>query len=170
MIELIQDQEITFDHHSAGVDVDVDGLHMHKRMLDKSFGGIEIKIPFNPNRKIYYPDDRSEDALHIINEIRRVLKKDRLKMTILVKKVSQVINSYSITMTEGERYKFITDSAQTFASHMGINEKIQKVIEDKILGSFKTEHFGEDGYEYTITQNLTDKNVKISGRKIRRIK
>ena len=170
MIELIQDQEITFDHHGSGVEVNVDGLHMHKKMTKSSFKGIEIKIPFNPHRKIYYPDERSEDALHIINEIRRVLKKDRLKMTEFIKKVSQVIKSYSLTMTENERSQFITASAQTIARHLGIDEKIQNKIEDKILLSFKTKHFGEDDYEYTITQNLRDKNVKISGRKIRSIK
>lgn len=170
MIELIQDQEITFDHHGSGVEVDVDGLHMHKRMLGKSFGGIEIKIPFNPNREIHYPDDRSKDALHIINEIKDVLSKDRQKMTEFIRKVSQVIKSYSLTMTENERSQFITASAQTIARHLGIDEKIQRKIENKILVSFKTKHIGEDGYEYTITQNLRDKNVKISGRKIRSIK
>lgn len=167
MIELIQDQIVTFDDHGSGMEINPEGLHMHKKMLEKKFRGIEIKIPFNPDRNIYYPDDRSEDALYIINEIKRVLSRDRQKMTLLVKKIASVITSYSEVMTEKERAKFAENSAKTIANFLGIDRVSQDGIYKKIIDKliYDAKYIGNDGYEYTIKQDFHEKNVKIYGKK-----
>ncbi|MFE3870262.1 hypothetical protein ACFX5F_03400 [Flavobacterium sp. ZS1P70] len=57
MKQIIQNQTISFDTHQAGDGrkIDIEELHMHKRMNDKKFKGVDIKIPLDPNKSIIYP-------------------------------------------------------------------------------------------------------------------
>ena len=64
MKQIIQDQTISFDTHQAGDGrrIQVDQLHMHKRMNGKKFKGVNIKIPLDPNQSIDYSGNNSEDG------------------------------------------------------------------------------------------------------------
>lgn len=166
MKQLIQNQVVTFDNHNPGQIANVRGLHMHKKMMGKKFKGVDIKIPFNPEEDIYYPESRSEDAKYIINEIKQVFKKDKVKLVEFAQKVSSIIESYSQSIPKNDRNNFMKESAQTLAKHLGINEhirsKIQKEIEDRLVFVI-TQHSDNEGASYFIKQDIEKKNIKAWG-------
>jgi hypothetical protein len=166
MKQIIQDQTISFDTHQAGDGrkIQVDQLHMHKRMNGKKFKGVNIKIPLDPNQSIDYSGNNSEDGQLIINEIKSVFKKNPSKVREMAKYVANRISRYTQDMTVEESKQFLDNGAEAIAKHFELNDKIAETMTKQIknhLSYYITSHEDETGKLYYIKQDIDRKRIKI---------
>jgi hypothetical protein len=166
MKQIIQDQTVSFDTHQAGDGrkVDVDQLHMHKRMNGKKFKGVNIKIPLDPNKSIDYTGNNSKEGQRIINEIRKVLKKNPGKVREMAKFVANRISRYTDDMTAENSKEFLDKTANALAKHFELNDKISESMTQEInnhLSFYITSHLDNEGNIYYIKQDITRKRIKI---------
>ena len=166
MRSLIQNQTVSFDTHQAGdgQKVKVEDLHMHKRMNGRKYKGVNIKIPFNPEKEIEYTGNNSDYSDQIINEIKRAFKKNPNKVREFAKDLANRISRYSSDMNAENSRKFLEESAQTIAKHFELNEKIINVMISEIynhVSFFITSHKDDTGKTFYIKQDIDRKRVKI---------
>lgn len=166
MKKIIQDQTISFDTHQAGDGrkIEIDLLHMHKRMNGNRFKGVEIKIPLNPNKQIDFGKSKSIIGQQIINEIKQVFKKKPSKVREIAKYIADRISRYSEDMTAENSIKFFEDGAEAIAKHFELNEKIEKTLTEQIknhLSFYITAHTDEEGNVFYIKQDIKFKQIKI---------
>lgn len=166
MKQIIQDQTISFDTHQAGdgKKIEVDQLHMHKRMNGKKFKGVEIKIPLNPNEPIDFGDSKSDIGQQIINEIKHVFKKNPSKVREMAKYIANRISRYSDDMTAENSRSFFEDGAKAIAKHFELKEKIEETLTEQIknhLSFYITAHSDKEGNTFYIKQDVKRKRIKI---------
>lgn len=166
MKQIIQDQTISFDTHQAGDGrkIEVNQLHMHKRMNRRKFKGVEIKIPLNPNEPINFGDSKSEIGQQIINEIKQVFKKNPSKVREMAKYIANRISRYSDDMSAEDSKNFFDEGAKAIAKHFELNEKIEQTLTEQIknyLSYYITAHSDEEGNTFYIKQDVGRKRIKI---------
>lgn len=166
MKQIIQDQTISFDTHQAGdgQEINIDGLHMHKRMNSKKFKGVNIRIPLNPDEEISYSGNNSKLSNEIINEIKTVFKKNPAKVREMAKTLAGIISRYSKDMNAKNSKEFTDNSAKAIAKHFDLNEDISGKLDsgiNKHLSFVITSHEDENGKLYYIKQDISRKRIKI---------
>lgn len=167
MKQIIQDQTIGFDTHQAGDGrkIEIDELHMHKRMNNKKFRGVDIKIPLDPNKPIVYTGNNSKNAQNIITEIKKVFKKDPGKVREMAKYIANRISRYSSDMNANDSKKFLDESASAIAKHFDLDEKIADKMTQEIhnhISFYITSHYDETGKLFYIKQDIDRKRIKLS--------
>lgn len=163
MKQLIQDQTVSFDTHQAGDgrEVLIDQLHLHKRMNGKKHKGVNIKIPLDPNKPIDYGIAKEKIGRSIINEIRKVFRKDPDKVREFAKYVANQIDRYGSGMSENQSRVFLAKTSEGLAKHFELNSKIKKKLSEEI-NNYVTIHNDVNGKKYYIRQNLVEKEIEIS--------
>lgn len=166
MKQIIQNQTISFDTHQAGDGrkINREDLHMHKRMNDKKFKGVNIKIPLDPDRPIDYSGNNSADAQEIISEIKSVFKKKPAKVKEMAKYIANRISRYSQDMDVEDSKMFLEKSAKAIAKHFDLNPKIEdKIIKEisNYLSYYVSYHEDEDGKLFYIKQDVKLKKIKL---------
>ena len=166
MKQIIQDQTVSFDTHQAGDGrkIEIDQLHMHKRMNGKKFKGVEIKIPLNPKKPIDFGNSNSKIGQQIINEIKNVFKNNPSKVREMAKYISNRISRYSEDMNAVDSRVFFEDGAKAIAKHFELNEKIEQTMTEQIknhLSFYITAHADEKGNTFYIKQDIVRKRIKI---------
>lgn len=167
MKQILQNQTISFDTHQAGdgKKINIDELHMHKRMNSKKFKGVDIKIPLNPDKEIVFTGNNSKLSNQIINEIKTVFKKNPAKVIEMAKTLADVISRYSKDMNPEDSDVFLKKSAESIAKHFELNEKIIGILNSEInkhISFIITSHKDENGKTYYIKQDIDRKRIKIS--------
>ena len=73
MKELINGQTIDFDIHKAGdgSEISIDGLHMHKRMNNKRYKGVDVLFPLDDKEDIEFrpkttPDNIQRQLINVV--------------------------------------------------------------------------------------------------------
>ncbi|MES2654405.1 MAG: hypothetical protein V4620_02395 [Bacteroidota bacterium] len=166
MKQIIQNQTIGFDTHQAGDGqvIKVDELHMHKRMNEGKYRGVDIRIPLDPNKEIIYTGNNSRDAERIISEIKRVFKKDSSKVTEMAKYVANTISRYATDMLAEESKAFLDNSASSIAKHFDLEGKIANRMTREInkhISFYITSHRDETGKLFYIKQDIDRKRIKL---------
>ena len=162
MKSLISGQKIRVDNHNPGFPVDgLEGVHIHKKMLDGKNKGKEIEInittgQIKPKGENW---DRNEFE-KIKNEIRRVLNKDPKKLKELIEKCVEIMQRYSnhhVTIEEAQDY------AQNIAKAFGLKLEIKEEIIWRVSETIKkyiSLHRDENRISFFILQSAT--NITIS--------
>ncbi len=166
MKQIIKDQTVSFDTHQAGDrrEVDADQLHMHKRMNGKRFKGVNIRIPFDPNKPIDYSGNNSKEGKHLIREIREVFKKNPAKVREMAKFVANRISRYTADMNAEDSKNFLDNTANALGKHFDLNDNVSEAMTQQIhnnLSFYITSHTDNDGKVYYIKQDIDRKRIKI---------
>lgn len=169
MIELLDGQTIDFDVHRAGdgQPAGVEGLHMHKSMNGKKHKGVDVLFPLDDAEEITFRPSTTNDLIQrqIINEIQRVIKKDKTKRKELVEKVTEEIRRYSYGLPSKEQIEVIRRGAERIAKVFSKNSRVEKEIlqhiDDK-LKFFISSHKNEDDNMFFIKQDFLRHRIKIS--------
>lgn len=166
MKQIIQNQTISFDTHQAGdgQQINVDGLHMHKRMNSKKFKGVDVRIPLNPDEEIIFSGNNSKLSNQIINEIKSVFKKDPEKVREMAKTLAGVISRYSKDMNAKNSKDFLENSSKAIAKHFGLNKNIESKLSSEInnhVSFLITAHEDEKGKLYYIKQDIDRRRIKV---------
>lgn len=169
MIELIDGQTIDFDIHKAGdgQPIGLKGLHMHKSMNGKKHKGVDVLFPLDDKEEIEFRPSTTNDLIQIqiINEIQRVIKKDKTKRIELVERITEEIRRYSQGMPSNEQIDAIRRGAERIAKIFSKNSKIEKEIIqniDKKLKFYISSHETELAGQFFIKQDFLRHRIKIS--------
>jgi hypothetical protein len=162
MKSLISGQKILVDNHNPGFPVDgLEGVHIHKKMLDGKNKGKEIEINITTGQiKPKGENWNINEFERIKNEIRKVLDNDKQKLIELAKKCAKIMWEYSnhkVTIKEAQYY------AQNIAKAFGLKPEIEKEIILRVGETIKkyiSLHRDEKGISFFILQGAT--NITIS--------
>ena len=144
MKKLIDNQTIDFDNHSAGdgKEITVKGLHMHKRMNGKKFKGVDVLLPLDGEIKIEFRPKKTSTKIQkqIINEIKKVLKKNKAKREEFINTIFNVIERYSNLEVSGDSFnqniqlfrENAVKIAALFSKDGTIREEMYQIIDSNI--------------------------------------
>lgn len=113
--EIIKNQSIRIDNHDSGTGRPFEwgtGVHIHKKMNQKPYEGMELTIPLDQRGEIGFPrklKDRTKNQKKITSEIKRVFKK------------------------ESTRRNFVTSLSKALESLVNLNESNNRSVYDEIL-------------------------------------
>jgi len=168
MRELINNQTIDFDIHNAGdgLEISVDGLHMHKRMNGKKHKGVEVLFPLDDKTEVQFRPTHTSDVIQrqIINEIQRVLKKNRSKRSEFVEIIMSEIERHmdeNITVKNVDIIRRGAERvAKLFSKEGKIRDEMLQEIDSKIQ-FYITKHKKDDKGYFYVKQDLKRNRIKV---------
>ena len=151
---LIQNQELKIDSHKRGeaISDELEAVHIHKRFYEGRRRKKAVKISIKGDSIEFDKNIDDEERRSIVNEIKRVLDKDRQKLINFAKYIAENLYKWSqkrIKIEEAEKY------ASGIAEIFGLKTEASKTLIKKVgesLVQYKSIHADQSGQLYTINQ------------------
>lgn len=163
---LIANQRLRIDAHSRGAVTpkDLRGVHIHKTFIEGKRKRKWVKIYINGEIIEFDKSLRDNEQVAILNEIEKVLKKDRQRLIEFGEFITDTLwrwTSGEITLEKAQEYS--RNIAKRFNLNSEIKEEFVKRIQNRLV-QYISLHKDEQNKDYLIDQNI--RHISIAPGKV----